>query len=100
MDAMPVEKRSNATVFRARLKVRQQRYDGPNRSTEQEAADDLRKLEAARSESADVLLAVVKDLHTRSTADTKYSIEWRQDLSCSIEKRWSDIHGSSTTVGS
>ena len=44
---MPVEKRGNKdTVFRARLTVRQQRYHGPNRSTEQEAADDLRKLEA------------------------------------------------------
>ena len=37
-----------------------------SRCDEQEAADDLRKLEAARSESADVLIAVVKDLQTKS----------------------------------
>ena len=75
---MPVEKRGNKdTVFRARLTVRQQRYHGPNRSTEQEAADDLRKLEAARSESAAVLQGVVRDLQTRSTADTNYTIDCR-----------------------
>ena len=37
-----------------------------SRCDEQEAADDLRKLEAATSESADVLIAVVKDLQTKS----------------------------------
>ena len=36
---MPLEKRD--TGFRARLKVRQQRYDGPTRATEQEAKADL-----------------------------------------------------------
>ena len=37
-----------------------------SRCDEQEAADDLRKLEAVTSESADVLIAVVKDLQTKS----------------------------------
>ena len=37
-----------------------------SRCDEQEAADDLRKPEAARSESVDVLIAVVKDLQTKS----------------------------------
>ena len=37
-----------------------------SRCDEQEAADDLRKLEAATSESADVLIAPVKDWHTKS----------------------------------
>ena len=37
-----------------------------SRCDEQEAADDLRKLEAATSESADVLIALVKAWHTQS----------------------------------
>ena len=57
---MPLEKRD--TGFRARLKVRQQRYDGPTRATEQEAKADLTKLEAVRSESSDVIQGVVREL--------------------------------------
>ena len=66
---MPVEKRK--TGFRARLKVRQQRYDGPTRETEGEAQNDLRKLEAVRAESADVVESVVKELHGSSTAQAR-----------------------------
>ena len=68
---MPVEKRSNATVFRARLKVRQQRYDGPTRETEAEAENDLRKLEAVRGESSDVVQSVVKELHDSSSSQAR-----------------------------
>ena len=57
---MPLEKRD--TGFRARLKVRQQRYDGPTRATEQEAKADSTKLEAVRSESSDVIQGVVREL--------------------------------------
>ena len=58
---MPVEK--NKSGFRARLKVRQQRYDGPTRETEAEAENDLRRLQAVRAESSDVVQSVLKELH-------------------------------------
>ena len=58
---MPVEK--NESGFRARLKVRQQRDDGPTRETEAEAENDLRRLQAVRAESSDVVQSVLKELH-------------------------------------
>ena len=63
---MPVEKRQ--TAFRARLKVQQKWYHGPNRFTEEEAHEDLQKLEAARSEPADVLQSLVTQLKVSSSA--------------------------------
>ena len=66
---MPVEKHKSG--FRARLKARRQRYDGPTRETEAEAENDLRKLEAVRGESSDVVQSVVKELHDSSSSQAR-----------------------------
>ena len=66
---MPVEK--NKSGFRARLKVRQQRYDGPTRETEAEAENDLRRLQAVRAESSDVVQSVLKELHGSGSSQAR-----------------------------
>ena len=67
---MPVEKR-HESGFRARLKVQQKWYHGPKRFTEQEAHEDLQKLEAARSEPADVLQSLVTELKLSGSAEAR-----------------------------
>ena len=94
---MPVEKRQ--TAFRARLKVQKKWYHGPNRFTEQEAHEDLQKLEEARSESADVLQSLVTELKVRSSAEAQNaSVERRGTTFRARVKTY--ILWSSTTVGS
>ena len=66
---MPVEK--NKSGFRARLKVRQQRYDGPTRETEAEAENDLRRLQAVRAESSDVVQSVLNELHGSGSSQAR-----------------------------
>ena len=88
--AMPIQKRG--LKYRARLSNKGTWHHGPLRVTEQEAAEDMRRLAAAKDEGPDAIVTLMRELQAAPSGTTTSRAGW-------IEQRFGNYRARVKKIG-